>query len=146
MSGKNTWRKYLDEEFLNELDKSKDDGFYSGEYIELDPIGYKEVRCMRCEELIAQREKNDDNRYVLKPFPIYTQVQKKLNDGTTAGFLLCSSCAPIVEKTSDENKRLIAVAQAGWVQELVHAKKDELVILAYMEKKKGLEIINGLPE
>lgn len=139
------WRKMLNKEFLDELDKSKGDGLYSGEYIDFDPVGYKEVRCMRCNKLIAEREKNANNQYILQPLPNYCQAYKKLNDGTNAGFLVCSDCAPLVEKTNEEeNKRLMAVAQAGWLQEMVHAKRDELVILAYMEKKKELRI--GLPE
>lgn len=130
------WKRYLGERFLNELKKSKADGFYTGDYLTLDPAGYVEVRCMKCDEKIAERK-----QAVFTPLPNYKQVFKKLNDGTTAGFLFCDECSPSVMRCKREEKeRIMAVAQGGWIQEQVNAHRDGPVILATVEKRKDLKI------
>ena len=134
------WRKYINEEFLSIIDKSKEDNLYNGKYITFDPIGYVEVRCMKCDEPVARREKIN-GRDILLPLPNHKQVFKTLNDGTVAGFLFCDNCAPSVENcTEEEKKRILAVTQAGWAQEMINAHRDPLVISSYMEKKKDLKI------
>lgn len=138
------WRKYLSEKFQGQLEKSKDDGFYSGEYVEFDPMGYLRVRCMRCGEIVSERKRAMNGAYVMIPLENYLPVKKILSDGTEANFISCNKCSQFIALAdNDEEKRMMAAAQAGWAQEMVNAHRDELVIAAYMEKKKDLAIIHG---
>jgi hypothetical protein len=135
-----TWQKYIGS-FIDIIEKSKEDGIYTGEYITFDPLGYVEVRCMKCNEPIARREKKNGH-HMLIPLPNHKQIFKDLSDETVAGFLFCDTCAPGINTCDEEEKeRIMAVAQAGWVQEMINAHRDELVIVAYMEKKKDLKIV-----
>lgn len=138
----NKAKKFLQEAFLVELKKAEEDGLYGGDYLDFDPMGYLRVRCMRCGEEIAQRQKTAQKQYILVPHENYCQVFKQLTDGTIAGFLVCDKCSEIIDTCDNEDKkRLIAVAQSGWAQEMINAQRDELLIHAYMAKKKDLRIL-----
>lgn len=151
------WQEYLNDQNKECLRKSKEDGLYTGDYIQSNirqtPVGPRPdqavVRCMRCNKLIADRRNTPfsskgvhnvlTEEDELKMFPEMRKVKIMLEDGSNIKAMVCKNCVvSVISHESDE--RLMFTVVAGHSIFFSECQRDEDFIRKQIRELEKLKV------
>lgn len=117
------------------------------DYIEFDELGIKEIRCMQCKQIVAQRRDRVvphptiPGREILSTVLIkwsnWRQIRVDLSDSSYAEPIVCADCVARDEFSDDE---LIKQMKIGWSKEFDHNKRSNVSKAIHAAKVEDLEI------
>jgi hypothetical protein len=121
---------------------------YDKDYLEYDEYGLKEVRCMRCNKPIKQRDvierKLPDGRiyhvYAMKTLSNFRAVPYSLSNGTFTNILLDVDCAKVHVPSDAERAGMISQFKKGHEIEAIAAKRSQGEINATKNRYKNLTV------
>jgi len=116
---------------------------YDKEYLTYDEFGLKHVHCMRCNEVIKNREVTEQilpngnpvNVFYMKTYSHARRVPYKLDDGSMTHILLCVDCEENHKDNEEEMEGMATQLKKGWVKSLEMSKSTEKEIKKMKKQK-----------
>jgi len=145
------YEDYLTEEQIELLDEHNEDGLFNPHYVEYDEKGHKSTRCMRCGDLVILRDTiQAECPHCGKTFPVESplmrqlpnlrRLRKELEDGSFIDLLLCADCHVLMEGEENDDDRIMAQINAGWIIEMERGKKSPTEIQEVIDREKSKKI------
>lgn len=109
---------------------------YDKNYLTYDEIGLKHVHCMRCNEVIKNREITEQtlpngekvNVFYMKTYSHARRVPYVLDDGSITHILMCIDCEDKHVETDEEKTGMTDQLKRGWIQSLEKANSGKVDI------------------